>query len=141
MSRTVLAPNERIQDIEQEITIRASLVQVFEALTTGRIIDEWGGGPARVQAKTNGKISLWDGQMHGSIKEIEYPTRLVHTFREEIWDPSYMDSLVVWTLTEAARGTLIRLVHSGLPTRKIREQHNDGWGEYFLGPMKVYLEG
>ncbi len=131
---------ERIEDIEHEITIRASINQVFDALTISRILDDWGGGPARVQAKSNGRYSLWDGDMHGMIKEIEFPRRLVHTFREESWDESFLDSLVTWTLEENSRGTLLRLHHTGLPTRKIREIHNEGWGEYFLGPLKVHLE-
>lgn len=142
MSRSTIyaRPTERIEDITHSITIRASINQVFDALTVARILDDWGGGPARVQAKSNGRYSLWDGDMHGTIKEIEYPRRLVHTFREESWDSSYLDSLVSWTLEETERGTLLSLRHSGLPTRKIREIHNEGWGEYFLGPLKVHLE-
>ncbi len=133
-------PTERIEDIHHSITIRASINQVFDALTISRILDDWGGGPARIQAKCNGRYSLWDGDMHGMIKEIEYPRRLVHTFREERWDESCLDSLVTWTLEETPRGTLLSLHHTGLPTRKIREIHNEGWGEYFLGPLKVHLE-
>ena len=142
MSRSTLYARspEKIADISHELTIRAPISAVFDALTVARIIDDWGGGPARVQAKTNGRYSLWDGEMHGTIKEIEYPRRLVHTFREESWGESYLDSLVSWTLEETERGTLLSLRHSGLPTRKIREIHNEGWGEYFLGPLKVHLE-
>ena len=141
-TRSVLYGNTtpRIEDIRYSLTIRAGLPAVFDALTVSRIIDDWGGGPARVQARVNGRYSLWDGEMYGAIKEIEYPTRLVHTLREEICDSQYLDSLVSWTLEECDRGTLLSLTHAGLPTRRIREIHNDGWGEYFLGPLKVHLE-
>ena len=83
---------------------------------------------------------IWDGEMFGIIKEIEYPRRLVYTLRELSWDSTWYDSLVTWTLKEDHLGTELSLVHTGLPTRKIRETHNDGWGEYFLGPLKAYLE-
>lgn len=144
MSRTTVYVGRetevRIEDIRYELTIKASPAAVFDALVDARVIDEWGGGPARVQARPNGRYSLWDGEMFGTVKEIEYPRRLVHTLREEQWDEAYFDSLVTWTLEETERGTLLTLNHSGLPTRKIREIHNDGWGEYFLGPLKVHLE-
>ena len=129
-----------IKDILQIEHIRAPIAEVFEAMTVSRIIDEWGGGPARVQARVNGRYSLWDGEMYGTIREIVYPVRIVYTLREESWDEGQLDSLVTWELKESDRGTEISLRHTGLPSRKIREIHNDGWGEYFLGPLKAYLE-
>ncbi|MBX7057957.1 MAG: SRPBCC domain-containing protein [Leptospirales bacterium] len=138
---TTPALSERLKDIEHEVTIRSTLPRVFDALTSSRVIDEWGGGPARVQARLNGRISLWDGEICGVIKEIEYPTRLVHTLREISWDENWLDSLVHWRLDETERGVRVRLLHTGLPNRRLREIHFEGWCEYFLGPMKSYLEG
>lgn len=138
MRRAVLTPE--ILDIEIQQTVRSPINETFRAMTTPRLVDDWGGGPARIQARVNGKWSLWDGDMFGVVKEVEYPRRMVHTLRELIWDDSYLDSLVYWELAEAEYGTRISLVHTGLPTRKIREQHHDGWYEYFLGPLKAYLE-
>ena len=129
-----------IQEIYHEVTIRAAREEVFLALTKAALIDEWGGGPARVQAKRNGVYSLWDGEMHGIIKEYNPPALLVHSLREASWDEGCLDSLVTYELEEVSRGTLLKLSHSGLPTRKIRELHNEGWCEYFLGPLKAYLE-
>ena len=129
-----------IEDIKRVQHIRAPIAEVFRSITVSRIVDDWGGGPSRIQAKVNGKYSLWVGEMFGIIKEIEYPRRLVYTLRELSWDSIWYDSLVTWTLKEDHLGTELSLVHTGLPTRKIRETHNDGWGEYFLGPLKAYLE-
>lgn len=132
--------SDSIKDIIQVEHIRAPIHEVFEAMTVSRIIDDWGGGPARVQARVNGRYSLWDGEMSGLIREIVYPTRIIYTLREESWEDSYLDSLVTWELKENSRGTELFLRHTGLPNRKIRETHNDGWGEYFLGPLKAFLE-
>jgi len=129
-----------IADIKIIQSIRAPISEVFHAITVARMVDEWGGGPARIQAKVNGKYSLWDGEMHGTIKEIEFPRKLIHTFRELRWEDNYLDSLVTWQFREISRGTELSLCHTGLPTRKIRESHNEGWGEYYLGPLKAYLE-
>ena len=127
-------------DIEYSVEIRATIGDVFRALTVSRIIDEWGGGPARVQAKVNGRYSLWDGEMHGVIKEVEFPRRLVHTLREASWEDNWLDSLVSWRLDEIQGRTRLSLLHAGLPSRRLCELHEDGWGEYFLGPLKAWLE-
>jgi uncharacterized protein YndB with AHSA1/START domain len=135
-----LLKKDKIEDISQKELIRSPIQTVFQAMTTARLIDEWGGGPARVQARVNGRYSLWDGDMWGIIKEIEFPRRIVFTWREASWDASLPDSTVTWSLKETERGTELHLVHTNLPSRKIRESHNDGWGEYFVGPLKAWLE-
>ena len=138
--RAGLCKTGKIEDIVHTELIRAPLVTVFRAMTDAQIVDEWGGGPARIQTKVGGRYSLWDGEMHGTIKEIEFPHLLVFTWREEMWDKEIPDTLVRWSLEEHERGTRLYVTHSGLPGRRIREMHNDGWGEYFLGPLKAYLE-
>lgn len=138
--KTHLISKEILEDIVQTEVIRASRKDVFRALTDSRFIDEWGGGPARVQARPNGRYSLWDGEMFGIVREAELPARFVHTLREASWDEGILDSLVTWTLTDHPRGTELTLRHSGLPDRRTRDIHEDGWGEYFLGPLKAYLE-
>ncbi len=134
-----LDSREMVEDIVQVEVIRAPRKEVFKALTDSRIIDEWGGGPARIQLKPNGRYSLWDGEMYGIVREVEFPGRFVHTLREADWDSSCLDSLVTWTLKENPRGTELTLRHSGLPSRKVHDIHTDGWGDYFLGPLKAYF--
>jgi len=138
--RTGLVKMGKIEEIHQTELIRAPIVDVFRAFTVSRIVDEWGGGPARIQARLNGKYSLWDGEMFGVIKEYEFPRLLGYTLREASWEKSCPDSYVVWHFEEGERGTCIDLLHTNLPTKKIREIHNDGWGEYFIGPLKAHLE-
>ena len=140
-SQTLFRRADEIKDIEHVITVRASIVDAFEALTVPAIMDEWGGGPARVQARPNGRYSLWDGDVVGTVKEVEYPRLIVHSFREISWDDAYLDSIVTWSLEETERGTRITLQHTGLPTRRLREIHDEMWAESFLGPLKVHLEG
>ena len=142
MSRSVLSQEApRItKEIIHSISIRASMEEVFRALTISKIVDDWGGGPARIQARVNGRYSLWDGEMYGVIKEIEFPRRLVFTLRESDWEEGFLDSLVLCTLNDLGSRTSLLLEHASLPNRKIRNIHEEGWGEYFLGPLKAYLE-
>jgi len=135
-----LLRSESVPDLQFSEVIRAPSIEVFRAITTARIIDEWGGGPARFQAKSGGKWSLWDGIMFGSVKEVHSPSKIVFTLREIHWHEREPDSLVMMALADIDRGTRIDLRHSNLPSRKIRQAHEDGWGDVYLGPIKAYLE-
>ncbi len=128
--------------IHYKLTIRSansSIEKAFQALTDRNTIDEWGGGPSRVQAKVHGIISFWDGEMHGTIREIESPSLLVHTIRHVQWEASHIDSMVTWHLTPLTKGICIEMKHSGLPTQKLLEMQDEIWAASFLGPLKASL--
>lgn len=126
--------------IEESEFIRAPVLAVFRAITTAALLDEWGAGPARFQAKAGGRFFLWDGDMEGMVVEIQAPSRLVFTLRERGWKEEWRDSLVQFTLTEERGGTRITLRHSGFADRRILERHREGWGEYYIGPLKAFCE-
>jgi len=126
--------------IEDSELIRSPMPSVFAAMTTSSLIDEWGAGPSRFQAKPGGRFFLWDGEMEGMIVEISPPDRLVFTLRESDWDASWRDSLVLFSLAQEHRGTRLSLKHSGFSDRRVMDRHRDGWGEYYIGPLKAYCE-
>ncbi len=142
MLRVITKPDlSKERMIQYKLTVRAPRPRVFDALTVRTLIDEWGGGPARVQAKIHGEISFWDGDMYGSIREVETPYHLVHTLQHISWQPRVADSLVVWKLEEVTNGTVIWLEHRDLPNRKLRDLQDERWAASFLGPLKAYIEG
>ncbi|HUB07581.1 MAG TPA: SRPBCC domain-containing protein [Myxococcales bacterium] len=59
----------------------------------------------------------WDGTVHCEVLEVDPPNRLRYAWRggakglEGYGTP--LDTVVAWTLTPAAGGTLLRLEHSG----------------------------
>ncbi len=135
-----LLRSDSLPDILYSEVIRAPVAEVFKALTSARLMDEWGAGPARFQARPGGKWSLWDGVMQGVVKEVTPTARIVFTLREIHWNERDPDSLVIIELSEIPRGTRIELRHTNLPSRKIRQMHEDSWGDVYLGPVKAYLE-
>lgn len=135
-----LLKNESLPEIHYSELIRAPRTEVFKAMTTARTMDDWGGGPARFQPRPGGKWSLWDGIMHGVVKEIRPSERIVFTLREIHWHERELDSLVTIELSDSERGTRVELKHSNLPSRKVRQHHEEGWGDVYLGPMKAFLE-
>lgn len=135
-----LLKSENLPEIHYSELIRAPRLEVFKAITTARIMDEWGGGPARFQGKPGGKWSLWDGIMHGVVKEIKSAEKIVFTLREIHWHERDLDSVVTIELVDAERGTRVELKHSNLPSRKVRQTLEEGWGDIYLGPIKAFLE-
>ena len=131
---------ERELCIDCKLSIRAPLEKVFEGISRNAIIDEWGGGPSRVQPRVHGLISFWDEEMYGNIREIEAPFRLVHTLRHIEWGEKCAESLVIWNLKECDRGTLLHISHRDLPNHKSCELQEELWASSFLGPLKAYLE-
>ena len=103
-----LLKNENLPEIQYSEVIRAPRTEVFKAMTTARILDEWGAGPARFQAKPGGKWSLWDGIMHGVVKEIHASDRIVFTLREIHWHERELDSLVTIELADCSRLPMLR---------------------------------
>jgi hypothetical protein len=49
---------------------------------------------------------------------------------------------VRWELSAALgdKGTLVHLTHSQFPNAEERDGHDEGWDDYFLGPMKEWVE-
>ncbi len=127
--------------IYHRVTINATAEKIFNTLTISDIIDDWGGGPSRVELKLNGAYTLWDGESTGTIREIQQPSHLLHTMRlMKSWQTDWQDSLVTWTLVQNEKNTTLFLRNSCLPNLKIREKISEHWIENFLGPLKAYLD-
>ncbi len=126
--------------LEEREWIHAPVDWVFKAITNSEWIDEWGGGPSKFNLKPGGNYFLWDGEIYGSVIESHKPTKIIFTLRERIWKKEYKDSIVIIELSEERGGTRFILRHSNFPDKKIQKKHEDGWGEYYIGPIKAYLE-
>lgn len=113
---------------------------VFRAMTDIEWINEWGGGPAKFHLKPGGKYYLWDGEFYGIILDFKINEKLSFTLREHYWQSDWKDSIVIIELTEERQGTRFNLQHSSLPNEKVFRKHELGWGEYYIGPLKAYLE-
>lgn len=126
--------------LQESEFIRAPITSIFRAITSATLLDEWGAGPARFQAKPGGRYFFWDGEMEGMIVEIMPPVRVVFTLREREWKPDWRDSIVAINLTDEREGTRLTLQHSGFPDRRILDRHREGWCEYYIGPLKAFCE-
>jgi uncharacterized protein YndB with AHSA1/START domain len=121
--------------IERELHIAASPETVFEFFTDPAKMVQWKGAQATLDPRPGGVYRVEVNEQAvalGEYVEVDPPKRVVFTWG---WVGGFAStppgsSTVEITLTPVDDGTLVRLVHSGLPTPESAEVHGQGWDQY-----------
>lgn len=115
------------------ILIAAEPMAVFRHFTDPRLITAWMGDAAEVEPQPGGRFALRfeDKVVEGRYVEVDPPRRLVITWgrRGSSGFPPGVSRLEV-SLSAEIGGTLVSIVHSGLPSSE-RARHAEGWQHYF----------
>ena len=125
-----------MKTIKQTYLINSSLGEVWKALTNPKYIDGWGGGPAEMDDKVGTKFEFWGGDIFGKNIEIIPLKKIKQEWFGGNWEKP---SIVTFTLTEEKETVKIDLLHTDVPDNEARNI-DEGWKEYYLGPLKKYLE-
>lgn len=125
-----------MKTIKQTYLINAPLEKVWQALINPKIIDDWGGGDAKMSEDEEFEFSLWSGDIHGKNIEVIKNEKLVQEWMAGKWDEY---SKVTFTLSEMDGKTKIELLHENIPDNEAGEIA-DGWTKYYLGSLKELLE-
>ena len=125
-----------MKKLSRKYEIKARLSEVFHALTSEDLIEQWSFSEAKMDLKPGGKFSLWGGDIVGVNREVS-ETRLVQDWKEAPWPEM---SRVTFTLSEMNGITTLELVHEGIPEASFKGI-SEGWDEYYLGPLKDVVEG
>ena len=118
--------------IECEVRIEASPETVFEFFTDPVKAVRWMGTQATLDPRPGGVYKLvMDEQWIavGEFVEVDPPRRIVFTWgwQGDLIDTPPGSSTVEVDLIPDGAGTLVRLVHSGLPHEQSTAAHRDGW--------------
>jgi uncharacterized protein YndB with AHSA1/START domain len=120
------------QEVVQEILIAAPPETVFEFFVDPELMRKWMGGHARLEANAGGVFAVDIGQnlARGSFLEVVPSERVVFTWG---WEGSSEvppgSSVVTFTFHPQEEGTLLRMVHAGLPDGE-DVRHSHGWTHY-----------
>ena len=125
-----------MRPIKKSYLIKAPIEEVWQALVNPKYIEGWGAGPAKMDDKVGTKFSMWRNQIHGKNLEVIPLEKL----RQEWWGGRWDEpSITTFTLKKERGKTRIELTQENVPAEKKKEL-DKGWDEYYLGPMKEYLE-
>jgi uncharacterized protein YndB with AHSA1/START domain len=133
------------ESIVREVWIAATPEDVFPYFTDADKLRVWKAAWAESDARPGGgfraDITGRGDVAYGSYLEIEPPRRVVFTW---LWENAqladlYHDSVVEVTLAPEQGGTLLRLVHRGVP-RENRAGSAEGWTHY-LGRLTIAATG
>ena len=127
-----------MRTIKQTYEINAPREAVWAALTDPNQIERWGGGPAKMDENVGTEFSLWDGEIWGVNKKVVKNKLLVQEWWSET-DKWENPSLAKFELSDDKEGTKLTLTQSGVPERNAKDI-DDGWKDFYLGPLKDYLE-
>lgn len=124
-----------MKSIKQEYLINVSIEKVWQALTDSGIIEKWGAGPAKMNSEL-GAFSLWGGDIYGKNTKIIENKLLEQDWISGKWKNP---SRVKFELEEEEGKTKLILSHKDFPEDE-GEDLDEGWREYYLGPLKDLLE-
>lgn len=123
-------------EIRQTYTINASINDVWAALTDPSVINQWGGGPAKMSGEEGFQFELWGGDIAGENLTVEKPFQLVQQWGYGDWPNP---SVVTFDLKEVDGETEVTLKQVDHPTAE-HKKLEQGWHDYYLGALKNYME-
>jgi len=125
-----------MKTIKQKYKIKAPIEKVWQALTDPRVINKWGGGPAKMDGKKGTKFKLWGGDIYGINTKIMRNKELSQDWFQKGWENP---SKVIFKLSAKGKQTQLILIHKNVPDKDVTDVE-EGWKEYYLGPLQSYLE-
>lgn len=126
--------------VEKELFIKASVEQVFRAITDPVELGRWFGQQAEVDLRPGGALRFtWvpEGTEGGTVVAVEPPRRFVFQ-----WGSKHVTE-VAFVLTPHDDGTLLRLTETGFGAGddwdRMYIENNRGWDKE-LGHLRTWVE-
>ncbi|MFC1941838.1 SRPBCC domain-containing protein [Chloroflexota bacterium] len=124
--------------IRQSVTFKASQHEVYEALMDSKKHAEFTGAMVKMSRKVGSKFSIYDGDIQGVNLELVPDHRIVQSWRYSDWPEGHY-SRATFSLKEVPGGSRLAFTQTGVP-EEFYDDINQGWRDYYWGPMKEMLE-
>jgi uncharacterized protein YndB with AHSA1/START domain len=132
------------EPLVNEIFIDAAPELVFSFLTDGELMKRWMGVSTEIDPRPGGiyRVGFGAQAARGEYVAVVPARKVAFTWGYEsgMQGMAPGSSLVEITLEPRPPGTLVRLVHNGLPSDEATREHDEGWRHY-LARLKTVSEG
>ena len=96
------------------------------------------GAPARISRKIGGNWKAHSGMIRGKNLVLVPGRFIVQSWRSMSWKASDPDSILIVRFEKIPAGTLVDLVHVGVPAYD-HKGVTQGWQKYYWKPWRKYL--
>ena len=128
--------------MENEFTLTAefntSTDKIYKAFLSTQGHTLMTGSPAKVNGKTNGDFTAWDGYIWGTFLELEENKRITQAWRTGEFPEEAPDSRVEILLAETNGKTKLTLVHTNIPAGQ-EDSYKKGWEDFYFKPMREFF--
>ena len=134
-----------INAVVSEVHIAATPETVFAFFVEAEKMERWMGMRVELDPRPGGTYAVDINQLaraRGQYLEVVPHSRVVFSFGWEGDDQGVPpgSSTVEVSLTPEGDGTHVRLIHRGLTTPEMREQHRHGW-DHYLARLSIAAAG
>ena len=126
------------KDIRQDVIIKASPHEVYEALMDSKKHSDFTGAEARISREIGGKFNTYDNYSSGKNIELLTDKKIVQSWRASDWPEGHY-STITFFLEPIEAGTKIKFTQQGVPVDNA-EDILGGWKDFYWKPLKEFLE-
>ena len=128
------------KSFEQEIIIKSTPHEIYEAFMDSKKHSKYTEGKAKVSREVGGSFSVFEGAINGENVELVQDKKIVQTWRSEgeNWPKGYY-STITFIFEPVDQGTLIKFTHVDIPEGAY-ESVKEGWETYYWKPLKEMIE-
>jgi len=129
--------NEHRTSLHQEVAIKASAQQIYDALLDDKKFAAFSGAPATIDPKAGGSFSMFGGLIVGRNVELVANEQIVQAWRPTHWSAGVY-SIVKFDLKQNGTMTAITLDHTGFPEGEF-DHLAWGWNNHYWEPLKKFF--
>ena len=126
-----------MKTIRQTVTIKATPLNVYEALMDSPTHSKFTGSAARISPRVGGRFTAYDGYAEGRNLELIPGRKIVQAWRASDWPEGHY-STATFALAKAGTGTKLTFTQTGVPDDQVAAIRQ-GWIEFYWAPLKALL--
>jgi len=125
------------EKIKISTTLNVSPEQLFNDWLNSEKHTAFTGETSNCSDQEGGVFQHSDSYIWGRNLELNYPNRILQSWRTKVFPESAENSFIEIFFIESSKGCRFKIKHSNIPEGQ-GEKYEQGWKDYYFKPMKEY---